>query len=650
MSSTTANDGRIVSLAGPNQQDFDAATRSSFIIRNGSAAQIRTYRNGASLGLVSITYNSPFVATSIFTGASNTIYRDGTAGTTAASSGNFGYTQYGIANYPSLAAGSARLVGNVYEVILYNQTLSSNDRQTVEGYLAWKWGLPTNLLGTHAYRYIPPLVRPFAPSDISSTALWLDAGDPSGILVAAGTSNITTWFDKSGNFRHLVQATAGSRPTYVTSTPGDAYVNFVAASSQFLDVSDVTGLVVNRPFSIFLVENRTSNNGQNYWFGGTGGASNQNLHTGYRSDSQATMAYFGNDLNANIPTFATNSNVRVWGMVQDTVNRYIYANGSNLSQAANATFVSAWAGAAMGKYGTTNFYNGRIREVVWCTPTISIYQREQIEGYLAWKWGLESDLSTTHPFKNYPPLTPAFAPTLLSNCQFWYDAADRSTITLSNSNVTAWNDKSGNGRNLARGSTPGPFYTSNFNGSYPTVQAISASNGHMRVSNIASSAMQSATGSTFFLVFNFDSGRIITQYAEPRFISMEISNVTQRYDYGPLGANVQRALPAPYTYSNAQIFTLVLNATTSNYTIYQTGLQLSNTTGVTPITLAYTKNLNFFAGDSSLLPGYLKLSEFLGYNRPLDSNERRRVEGYLAWKWGLQSNLPVDHPYKTVKP
>jgi hypothetical protein len=131
---------------------------------------------------------------------------------------------------------------------------------------------------------------------------------------------------------------------------------------------------------------------------------------------------------------------------------------------------------------------------------------------------------------------------------------------------------------------------------------------------------------------------------------MEVSNVTQRYDYGPLGANVVRALPAPYTYSNAQIFTILLNATTSNYTIYQTGLQLSNTTGVTPITIAYTKNLNFFAGDSSLLPGYLKLSEFLGYNRPLDSNERRRVEGYLAWKWGLQSNLPVDHPYKTVKP
>jgi hypothetical protein len=29
---------------------------------------------------------------------------------------------------------------------------------------------------------------------------------------------------------------------------------------------------------------------------------------------------------------------------------------------------------------------------------------------------------------------------------------------------------------------------------------------------------------------------------------------------------------------------------------------------------------------------------------------RQKIEGYLSWKWGLVSNLPVDHPYKDAEP
>lgn len=28
----------------------------------------------------------------------------------------------------------------------------------------------------------------------------------------------------------------------------------------------------------------------------------------------------------------------------------------------------------------------------------------------------------------------------------------------------------------------------------------------------------------------------------------------------------------------------------------------------------------------------------------------RKAEGYLAWKWGLQGNLPSNHPYKNAAP
>ena len=32
------------------------------------------------------------------------------------------------------------------------------------------------------------------------------------------------------------------------------------------------------------------------------------------------------------------------------------------------------------------------------------------------------------------------------------------------------------------------------------------------------------------------------------------------------------------------------------------------------------------------------------------TTERQKMEGYLAWKWGLQANLPSDSPYKDAPP
>jgi hypothetical protein len=46
--------------------------------------------------------------------------------------------------------------------------------------------------------------------------------------------------------------------------------------------------------------------------------------------------------------------------------------------------------------------------------------------------------------------------------------------------------------------------------------------------------------------------------------------------------------------------------------------------------------------------GYI--AEVLIYNSVLSASDRKKTEGYLAWKWGLQSKLPVDHTYKTAAP
>ena len=46
--------------------------------------------------------------------------------------------------------------GYIYELVVYNTALSTATRQAVEGYLAWKWGIPDLLPTTHPYFLLPP--------------------------------------------------------------------------------------------------------------------------------------------------------------------------------------------------------------------------------------------------------------------------------------------------------------------------------------------------------------------------------------------------------------------------------------------------------------------------------------------------------------
>jgi hypothetical protein len=44
--------------------------------------------------------------------------------------------------------------------------------------------------------------------------------------------------------------------------------------------------------------------------------------------------------------------------------------------------------------------------------------------------------------------------------------------------------------------------------------------------------------------------------------------------------------------------------------------------------------------------GQYQIYELLLYDTYLNTAQQQKVEGYLAWKWGLQSNLYTGHPYK----
>jgi hypothetical protein len=67
---------------------------------------------------------------------------------------------------------------------------------------------------------------------------------------------------------------------------------------------------------------------------------------------------------------------------------------------------------AFGEFGNQSFYNGsavwnspfgEVSEVIVFPSTLVDSNRFQVEGYLAWKWGIESLLPSNHIYKNAPP-------------------------------------------------------------------------------------------------------------------------------------------------------------------------------------------------------------------------------------------------------
>ena len=331
--------------------------------------------------------------------------------------------------------------GHICEVLLYNSLLSTTQRQQVEGYLAWKWGLLGNLPNrglptTHPYSSILPVARPFQPIDIDGCALWLDAADPSTLTLSG--SNVTAWADKSGNGNNATQGTSARQPTAVSTG-----VRFTAANSNFMSMN----VPFSQSHSFFIVATMPASGGT-YLISRSAalGAGPSVLMYPDR------IRYF--DVNDDT-NFLGGSTLPGRVLISYTRSQGVSVVGFlNGAQAFSITQSYSTNGSAVYNFlcctnGTENFYDGILSELIYFNSALGATQRQQVEGYLARKWGLQGSTSS---------LT-TFIPTQISGCALWLDAADSTTVTLSGSNVTQWNDKSGNARNATQSTAiNGPSY------------------------------------------------------------------------------------------------------------------------------------------------------------------------------------------------
>lgn len=76
------------------------------------------------------------------------------------------------------------------------------------------------------------------------------------------------------------------------------------------------------------------------------------------------------------------------------------------------------------------------------------------------------------------------------------------------------------------------------------------------------------------------------------------------------------------------------------------------TSGLTSDTPSQFLTLGHYTNFSNVVetPMDGDIAEVLVVRGAVDLTTRQKIEGYLAWQWGLEGNLPADHPYKSAAP
>jgi len=251
----------------------------------------------------------------------------------------------------------------------------------------------------HPYRWDGTAVggvKLWRPDELGADlALWLDAEDTASITLNGST--VSQWDDKSGNARHASQPTSSLQPTYNTTGLNSKPTIDFDGTDDFFSVPEFNTVTV------FLVGNQGTitrpqlsgadpNTSKPAW-----NVNNNNV--AYRNDSSGTIR-------AVFPGGST-TEFAIGGIQLDISGNQVLINGNG----GTITTFSETLIAIDGKVNTVGrdfagaeqFTDGAIAEIITLNNLPSTEDRQRVEGYLAWKWGLESNLPIGHPYQLYPP-------------------------------------------------------------------------------------------------------------------------------------------------------------------------------------------------------------------------------------------------------
>lgn len=651
----------IVNASGTSGQDSVYMTYTSSTL-NSLAESPSGVAVNISADITSSTMASTFIASIVNSAstASNTITSNGTSQTLTKNLAASGYSTASLAYRIGTASYNTAL--DIMELILYYGDVTTAQRQQVEAYLAWKWSLTSNFPVTQIYKSVKPFTRPFQPTDIDSCKLWLDASDRTTFTLSGTT--ITQWRDKSGNS----DRTSGG--TYnATGTLGNSLSTMTISNTYIYTVNQI-GISGASPQSyVMLVNTSNTANTGNMLHWQTAAAGNAYTGSIIMSISRDSVTVGINQVGFNIVmTGLTQTKTKMAISTHTGALMRLFESGTEAGSSATQTLNQTNGNLRIG-IGTASMEVG---EIMVYNKALSSSERQQIEGYLAKKWGLLANLPSTNSFKLYPPLSTLFTPRFYPSCNLWLDAADASTITYASGstvNVSALNDKSPTGVNFTRIYSAGfEVTTANTLNGLPTLRFPNdpVDNNDTRTYFTSSVSLpMSASVNYVFFVMRFNP-YVVEGTSTARGWGI-IFPISISVAYGVQGGFKRSGTNWFLTYDTSFVGTAAA-ATTATFTTS------SGPSVGTPLICMFGKtaqsqyvfsingtyetkagsNYAHAGGQPVRLGSYYQnqeLCEMITYSgTALDRGDIQRIEGYLAWKWGLQANLPSTHSYYKSRP
>ena len=265
------------------------------------------------------------------------------------------------------------------------------------------------LLGNHfpyAHGVVWGGIEFWEPSQLAGLALWLDAADAS--TIALNGSTVSQWDDKSGNNRNASQPTASLQPTYLPAgfngkptleTDGNDVLE-LGATSLGRNVGGITCAIVGvHPSGLTF----NSNANELYISTGTSITSTRFALTPNPSSSAANRyAIAGRRLDTDSYGTVSSStdSLANRGNPWIRIGQRAYSDGranhwtDGTQDLTNQSFQTAGVSSDTDTLRTAIFggvanlpAGSQLCEIVLTHSTMTNSERQDLEGYLAWKWG-----------------------------------------------------------------------------------------------------------------------------------------------------------------------------------------------------------------------------------------------------------------------
>ena len=534
--------------------------------------------------------------------------------------------------------------GQIAEIAFWDKELTDSEVKTAEGYMAWKWGLQSELSESHTYNdkpsslnvgiSVPPTIAIIKEklNLVNDLKLWFDA---STLNQSGGVSELKSMAATKKKVA-LINGTSNKSQLPVVIQNGLNKLSVLEFNTQ-QSLSLSRNVRYNEFTFVFLTRQLGRTNrrfvigNNNYLWGYWGGAKNQLHLDGWLT--QAGTPPSNKDWDLYVVRRDKNNKVTMTRNGEKPI-----VNAVNWPHGFNGLYLNT-GGCCGGETSDAQF-----AEMALWDRSLTQSEIEKIEGYMSWKWGLQNELPESHPFSAkptewnpnimVPPAPKKEKFNSIGGLKVWFDATTiKSSGPVQELESIAISRKKYSLKNQNSDSSRYPVLKNNILNKLPVLEFNTNQNLSLNRSLVADE---------FTMIF-------VTRHMGGNNRRFVIGDGNRLYGYWGGGKDQLYMegwlVPAP---GNPRA-----NTEWDIYVIRRErdGRTYMHRNGSKELIVKGGRAANFnglFLNTGGCCGGETsdaQFAELAFWEKSLTSTEIEKAEGYLAWKWGLNTDLDESHPY-----